>query len=244
MAYGRAGLLCELHAHTTFSDGELALRELVDLYGRHGFDVLCVTDHCVRSVDPWLEGSPSHVHAGSHGSYLDAIRLEGARARWLYDLLLVPGLELTYCHEDPRLAAHAVAVGLETFVGVDAGIEAALAEARAAGAGLVAAHPYPLAEAVRSDRGTARFAEEWRELAGSVDRFELFNRHDSFGWVAAERLPFVASGDFHRPEHLETWKTLIPCEKDARAVVDYLRSPAPVYLTRFESSTARRSLAA
>jgi hypothetical protein len=28
-------LLCELHAHTTWSDGDLSLRELVDLYGGH-----------------------------------------------------------------------------------------------------------------------------------------------------------------------------------------------------------------
>ena len=32
----------------------LSLRELVDLYGRAGFDVLCVTDHALRSDDPWF----------------------------------------------------------------------------------------------------------------------------------------------------------------------------------------------
>ena len=44
-------LLCELHAHTTWSDGALNLPELVDLYGRNGFDVLCVTDHVNRTDD-------------------------------------------------------------------------------------------------------------------------------------------------------------------------------------------------
>jgi hypothetical protein len=33
-----APLLCELHAHTKWSDGALSLRELVDLYGGLGFD--------------------------------------------------------------------------------------------------------------------------------------------------------------------------------------------------------------
>ena len=46
-------LLCELHAHTRWSDGELTVAELVDLHGRSGFDVLCITDHVVRSDDPW-----------------------------------------------------------------------------------------------------------------------------------------------------------------------------------------------
>ena len=36
-------LLCELHAHTTWSDGLLSLRELVDLYGETGFDVARAT---------------------------------------------------------------------------------------------------------------------------------------------------------------------------------------------------------
>ena len=48
-------LLCELHAHTRWSDGELTVAELVDLHGRSGFDVLCVTDHVIRTNDPWHE---------------------------------------------------------------------------------------------------------------------------------------------------------------------------------------------
>jgi len=47
----RTPLLCELHAHSTWSDGALTLQQLVDLYGRNGFDVLCVTDHVARTDD-------------------------------------------------------------------------------------------------------------------------------------------------------------------------------------------------
>ena len=40
--------------HTTWSDGALSLRELVDLYGRTGdFDVIAITDHILREKD-WL----------------------------------------------------------------------------------------------------------------------------------------------------------------------------------------------
>jgi hypothetical protein len=96
----------------------------------------------------------------------------------------------------------------------------------------------------RSNRGTARFEQERDALTPLVDRFELFNRHDSFGWVARERLPCVPSGDFHRHEHLETWKTLVPCRKDESALVAHLRSPATVHMTRFTTQDARRRLAA
>ena len=60
--------MCELHAHTTWSDGVLRTRDVVDLYGGLGFDVLCITDHVVRQPDPW--GSPACVTAENHGEYL------------------------------------------------------------------------------------------------------------------------------------------------------------------------------
>ena len=215
-------LLCELHAHTTWSDGALSLTELVDLYGRHGFDVLCVTDHVVRDGN-------AHVHAGNYAAYLGAIHAESVRARAMYDLLLIPGVELTYDDPDPRLAAHAVAVGLRELPSLANGLEPALRRARAAGAALVAAHPIAVPEAATCHRATARWHAE-PELAELVDRFELFNRHTLYGWVADGGLPVVASGDFHRPEHLATWKTMLPCAKEERAVVEYLQAGLPTYL--------------
>ena len=82
-------LLCELHAHTTWSDGELSLRELVDLYGATGFDVLCVTDHVLRSDDPWRRPETC-VHEANFGSYLAAVDAEAERARAVYGLLAPP----------------------------------------------------------------------------------------------------------------------------------------------------------
>src|SRR5581483_3178059 len=146
------------------------------------------------------------------------------------DLLVVPGLELTYDDPDPARAAHAVAVGLDSFVDLDEGLDAALAAARSTGAALIAAHPYDPAVVREAKRPTFRWALEWRRLAPMVDRFELFNRGDCFHWVASVGLPAVASGDFHRREHLATWKTLLPAAKDEQAIVEYLRSSRPAYL--------------
>jgi len=47
-------------------------------------------------------------------------------------------------------------------------------------------------------------------------------------------LPAVAGGDLHRAEQLPGWTTLVPCEHDEEALVDYLRSPRPVFLARLE----------
>jgi predicted metal-dependent phosphoesterase TrpH len=222
-------LLCELHAHTTWSDGSLSIRELCDLYGKRGFDVLAVTDHAP------LE--PRHIQAGSYAAYLEAVEQEAVRARELYDLLVIPGLELTYDDPDPLRAAHVVAVGLRDYIGLEDGLEIALASARAQGAALVAAHPYAPEQLAGATRATAAFGAR-PELAPLVDRFELFNRHTLFGWVAAAGLPAVASGDFHRLEHLSTWKTLLPCVKDEAAVVGYLRSSRPAFLVRLDEAPA------
>jgi hypothetical protein len=75
MARGRKPLLAELHAHTTWSDGVLTPAELVDLYGRAGFDVLAITDHVVRSE------VACHVRAETYRDYLEQIDSEAERAR-------------------------------------------------------------------------------------------------------------------------------------------------------------------
>jgi len=231
----RSPLLCELHSHTTWSDGRFTVRELCDLYGRSGFDVLAVTDHTTFDAC---------VQAAEFGAYLENVEAEAERARRLYDLLVLPGLELTFDDPDPRASGHAVAVGLREFVGVREGLEEAVRAARAHGAALIAAHPYLPDEATTALRGTGAFAAEPERWAPLVDRFELFNRHTLFAWVAEAGLPCVASGDFHVPEHLATWKTLLPCARREEAVVAYLRSDRPAYLVRLEPEAARPARAA
>jgi hypothetical protein len=225
-------LLCELHAHTRWSDGALTLPDLVDLYGTNGFDVLAVTDHVLRGAPG---GLPYGVHAGNHGDYLAEIAAQAERARHDYDLLVLPGLELTYDDPDPFRSAHAVAVGIRDFVQLDDGLEPALAKAHDAGAALIAAHPYRDGDGdVPPTRPTQRFSRDWRELAPLVDRWELFNRRELFAWVAERELLAVANGDFHQPEHLFGWKTLLPCAKREESVVEYLRSERPAFLTRID----------
>jgi predicted metal-dependent phosphoesterase TrpH len=228
-----APLLCELHAHTTWSDGAFGLSEVVDLYGRRGFDVLAITDHAPREA--------RDIHAVNYESYLAAVECEAERAWQEYRLLVLPGLELTYDDPDPTEAAHAVALGLRSYVAVAEGAETMLRAARAHGAALVAAHPYPADEAETSPRRTARFAADHARLGPLVDRFELFNRHTLFSWVADAGLPTVATGDFHRYEHLAGWKTMLPCAKTEEAVIGYLRSPRPAYLVRLDERPKLRA---
>jgi 3',5'-nucleoside bisphosphate phosphatase len=234
-------LLCELHAHSTWSDGELDVAELVDLHGRNGFDVLCLTDHVIRTGDPaGASVGCRTVDADSYDSYLEDVEREAARAWRTYGLLVIPGLELTFNDVEPVKSAHALAIGLRSFVSVDRGIAEAMRTAAEAGAAIIAAHPYAdgrPGEVTDAGRLTKRFARD-AGLRALAHRFELFNRTRLFGWVAEAGLLAVACGDFHRPAHLAGWKTLLPSVHDEAAVVDYLRSPRPVYLVRLDDELA------
>jgi hypothetical protein len=114
--------------------------------------------------------------------------------------------------------------------------------ARDLGAAAVVAHPYELGQLSATRSQTRYFSRHWRELEGLFHRVELFNGGQLFGWVAERGLLPVACGDLHRADQLPGWTTLVPCEHDADALVDYLRSRRPVFLTRLEP--ARRSAAA
>jgi hypothetical protein len=226
-------LLCELHAHTTWSDGELPVNDLVELYGHAGFDVLCITDHTHPTADEWAHLG---VRPDRQPAYFQQVEEEAELAWSRYGLLLLPGLELTVNSRSPDSAAHAVAVGLRTPVDLDAGIEQAMATTRDAGAAVIAAHPS--GPEAPPPGATRRFWRERETFAPLVDRWELINGHTAFPWVAEARLPVVATGDFHRPEHLTTWKTLLPCEQDEHAILDYLRSDAKAHLTVFDPGDA------
>lgn len=241
MSTHRPSLLCELHAHSTWSDGALSVRELADLYGRAGFDVLCVTDHVVRSDDPWRKEEGLHfssVEEATFPLYLAEIEREAERAWRTYGMLVVPGLELTFNDDEPVMAAHALAIGLREFVSVDGGIAEAMRSADEAGAAIVAAHPNADEPTPQRGRLTRRFSRD-AGLRRLAHRFELFNRSQLFRWIADGGFPTVACGDFHHPEHLHGWKTLLPSRQDEEAVVDYLRSPRPVYLTSLGDELAR-----
>jgi hypothetical protein len=255
-------LLCELHAHSRWSDGALTVRQLVDVHGRNGFDVLCVTDHVIRKDDPWRvrEGIRFRsVDESNYDDYLADVEREARRAWATYGLLVVPGLELTFNDAEPVLAAHAVAVGLRSHISVDNGIAEAIETAAQAGAAIIAAHPFPATAPAEPPpplsggsveptpldgeygpdrRLTKRFARD-EKLRALAHRFELFNGLQLFGWVAEAGLPAVASGDFHRLEHLAGWKTLVPSHRTEAGVVDYLRSARPVYLARFDLERTR-----
>jgi histidinol phosphatase-like PHP family hydrolase len=87
MATKLAPLLCELHAHTTWSNGALTVRELCDLHGRAGFDVLAVTDHTLAEGHVQEAGFPAwtdwYRFAGDELGYEHDERVQYANLRYV-----------------------------------------------------------------------------------------------------------------------------------------------------------------
>src|SRR5262245_53399958 len=130
-------LLCDFHTHTTWSDGRLSIRELVDLYGQTGaFDVIAITDHILRRHDALAKvarvatfGRRRYsVLESSFAEYLGEIAEEAERARRLYGMLVLPGAEITKNHMRAQKSAHIVALGIREYISADQSVEEVLKE--------------------------------------------------------------------------------------------------------------------
>ena len=190
-------LLCDFHVHTTWSDGRLSIREVVDLYGRTGrFDVIAITDHILMKRD--LLGRVGRlaslglrhfsVTEDRFEAYMADIAAEAERAKRLYDLLVIPGAEVTQNHIRSKNNSHIVALNLREYISADQPAEDILKEIRRQGAFSIACHPHHrttrrieigtcylwdhrkrLVELV--DEGVAPRAGSWMRWAGSCDSF-------------------------------------------------------------------------
>lgn len=225
-------LLADFHIHTDWSDGRLSMREVVDLFGRAGHDVIAITDHVVNTDS--LIGRVGHrlglsVRRDTFDAYRAEIEGEARYARDRYGMLVLAGCELTRNAATGARSAHALALGLDTFVSADGGVEEMLARARDAGALTVACHPN---EQSGWFENTFYLWNRRSEVAPLVDLWEVACRWDLFPPVSKARFAYLGNSDFHRPEHVWAWKTLLDCGKSERDVLAALRKGTGLAITR------------
>ena len=234
-------LLCDFHVRTRWSDGRLSVREVVDLYGRTGkFDVIAITDHILMKKD-LLAGMGRLATLGQRRfgiveeefqQYLDDIEYEGQRALRDYDLLVIPGAEITQNRLRSKKNSHIIALDIKEYISADQKAESILHEIRRQGALSIACHPHHRTTR-RIEISTCYLWDNRDTLAGLVDVWEAANRDDLFSVTSLKHYPYVASSDFHKPKHLYSWKTLLRCEKNRDDVKQALRRNVDVALTLF-----------
>lgn len=227
-------LLCDLHTHTTYSDGKLPLRDLVDFYGQREFDVLGITDHIVD--DAKVFGKVCRLSGlvlpnNQVGEYFEMIEKEKKRALERYGMILFAGLEFNKDGVTAKTSTHLLGVDLKAPIDPSLGLEELIAAIHAQGGLAIAAHPH-VNKSVWG-KNTLYLWENQDKFAPLIDAWEIGNRDDLYNPVGLKRLPFIANSDFHKPKHIHSWKTMLFCEKDPEAIKSCIRINRDVALTLY-----------
>ena len=238
-------LLCDFHVHTRWSDGRLSLSEVVDLYGKtRRFDVIGITDHILMRRDLFARAGrfvsfgrrEFSVTEERFADYLEDIDREARRAKRLYDMLVIPGAEITQNHLRSRKNAHIVALNIKEFISADQRAEDILREIRRQGALSIACHPHHRTTR-RIEISTCYLWDHRKRLVDLVDVWEAANRDDLFSVTSLKHYPYVANSDFHKAKHLYSWKTLLRSEKNWEAVARTLRANVDIALTLYRNGS-------
>jgi UDP-N-acetylglucosamine:LPS N-acetylglucosamine transferase len=237
-------LLCDFHIHTNYSDGKMTAPDVVDFYGRRGFDCICITDHL---GDPRrLIGKLSKLLNLTLGpeqidEYFDVIERERRRAWRKYNMLVMTGLEFNKDGFTKKTSAHLLGIDLKAPINPALDLPPTIAEIHAQGALAVASHPHIM----KSEWGkNTLYLWDHQELfAPLIDAWEIANRNNIFTPVGLKRLAFLANSDFHKPKHIYSWKTLLQCEKEPEAIKECIRRNERLAITLYRDGFTTKTAA-
>ncbi len=225
-------LLCDFHIHTTFSDGIMSIHEVVDLYGKEGFDAISITDHIFDEkslADRKAENEQVYfIQETGFPAYLQVLWNEARRAWEQYHMLLIPGTEIT----NNTAGYHILAIDVKAYIEPTLSVEQIVTQIHEQGGIAIAPHPHR-----GSLNGTQELMFLWENRSRFIqlfDAWEVANRDDIFNVVGLKKFNYIANSDFHQPRHLYSWKTLIHCDKNTEAIKAGIRNNngVSIYLFR------------
>jgi UDP-N-acetylglucosamine:LPS N-acetylglucosamine transferase/predicted metal-dependent phosphoesterase TrpH len=227
-------LLCDFHIHTNYSDGRMALPDVVDFYGRRGFDCICVTDHIAdpkRLIGKFSELVNLTLAGDQIDEYFDMIERERRRAWRKYEMLLMAGLEFNKEGWTRKTSGHLLGVDLKAPINPALDFVEIIAQIHAQGGLAIAAHPHVM----KSEWGknTLYLWENQETFAPIIDAWEIANRNNIFTPIGLKRLALIANSDFHKPKHIYSWKTLVHCEKHPEAIKGCIRANEHLAITLY-----------
>lgn len=227
-------LLCDFHIHSNYSDGKLSVPDIIDFYGEHGFDCICITDHLAdpsRLLGKLAELANCTLGQEQIEEYFAVIERERQRAWRRYQMLVMTGIEFNKDGYTRKTSAHLLGIDLKAPIDPSLNIPDIIEKIHQQGGLAVASHPHIM----KSEWGknTLYLWENQEKFAPLLDAWEIANRNNIFNDIGLKRLPFIANSDFHKPKHIYSWKTLIHCEKNAEAIKDCIRRNEHVAITLY-----------
>ncbi len=233
-AHNSRMLLCDFHIHSDYSDGVLAVPELVDLYGRLGFDCICITDYLAdprRVMGKLARLTNLTLSPDQLNEYFDVIERERKRAWRRYNMLVLTGIEFNKDGLTKKSSAHLLGIDLKAPIDPALDLPQTIQEIHLQCCMTVASHPHIM----KSEWGknTLYLWHNQDLFVPMIDAWEIANRNNIFTPIGLKHLPFIANSDFHKPKHIYSWKTLLHCEKDPLAIKQCVRENKEVAITLF-----------
>ncbi|MCB0394356.1 MAG: PHP domain-containing protein, partial [Bdellovibrionales bacterium] len=196
-------MLVDLHIHSVFSDGDMAIPEIIDLYGQRGFGAIAITDHVCESqtlIGGFARAFNLSVTPNSFDFYHDLIESENERAKKLYGMMVIPGVELSKNSIRNDRSAHILALGIQKYISADGSIREICDSIHAQGGIAIAAHPVNTRV---SEKQTYSLWNHRDDFAKYFDAWEVASGKHIFSEVMSSELPIVANSDLHRRHQLE-----------------------------------------
>ncbi|MGO9568076.1 MAG: PHP domain-containing protein [Desulfomonilaceae bacterium] len=215
-------LLCDFHIHTTASDGTCSLEEVIDLYGKHGFDAMAITDHILDTGTTELlqqEGSKSWaISESSFPDYLHTLWRLKQTAWTRHRMVLIPGAEVT----NNSGQYHILALDIKEYISPDLPVEKIVQEIHRQEGVAVACHPHHKEE-VEYQPVYAHLWHHHQEYQDLFDAWEVANRDSLFDVIGLRKFNYIANSDFHEENHVFSWKSMIRSERNCEAIKDAIR---------------------
>jgi hypothetical protein len=183
-------MMCDLHIHSNYSDGVLSVPELIDFYGRLGFDCICITDHLAdpgRLMGKLARLTNFTLNPNQLEEYFDVIGRERKRAWRRYNMLVLTGIEFNKDGLTKKSSAHLLGIDLQEPINPALEITDTIHEIHLQCGLAVASHPHIM----KSEWGknTLYLWENQDVYAPLIDAWEIANRNNIFTPIGIETSP-------------------------------------------------------
>lgn len=97
----------------------MELRKVIDIFGQAGFDVIAITDHVVNGDS--MIGKLAYrfrftITEKNFDEYIENIKYEAERAWNKYEMLVIPGVEISKNYLSSEKSAHLLIIDIKDFI--------------------------------------------------------------------------------------------------------------------------------